>query len=172
MRHCYTDFALPVLDYVSTINKKEAVYEWLIPCMAGVMSYLFFNTWTSIDLFKSFLSTLVNLFAILVGFTIAAIAVFTTADISTNKVLNKLSDREINGAKIAWFRYVYLNLIYSVVAEVAMLGIAFLSILISSSWPKSAFIISPFFVFGTLHCLFLSVRNITNLYLVFFDKQK
>lgn len=168
MRCCYTDFAFPILDYLSTLNGKEIVYEWLGPAVAGIGSYFFFEKWASSQLYQPFLSTLISLFAILVGFTIAAIAIFTTADTTKNKVLQKISDREINDQRITWFRYVYLNLIYSVVAGVGVLGLAFLSIFISSIWPQSASVMFPLLEFGTFHNLLLAIRNTTNLYLVFF----
>jgi len=122
------------------------------------------------EFIKSILSILINLFAILVGFTMAAIAIFATADVSKIPILQELSDREIRGNRIKNYRFVFLNLIYSAIACLIMLLVT-LFITIFLYFDKYSVLFLSFLTFGTIHVLFLSIRNITSLYFIFFNKE-
>lgn len=164
MKYLYCEFIHPILDYFYVIRKNELVYEWGIPLLLSIVIYIW-SPYIRESFVKDFLSTIINLFAILIGFTIAAIAIFTTADITNLNLLSKASDRNVLGVKISWFRFVYLNLIYAVIAEIIMLLTAVIFLILISVLQEK--IIISFVVFGTLHCLFLTMRNTANLYYIF-----
>lgn len=166
MKYCYTDYSFAILDYFSIIRKNEFIFEWILPFLTAVVSYLWGRDAVTDEFLKSFISALTNIFAILVGFTITAIAIFTTADINKHEILCKMSKREINGVEVPYFRFVYVNLIFSSVAGLIMIALALLSLFLLSVLKGE--IILAILVFGTLLNLFLSVRNATNLYLIFF----
>ena len=171
MKYCYTDFAFTILDYFSVINGKEFVFEWFVPLAVGIASYFMAQNYVTEQaatiFLNNFLTILTNLFAILVGFTIATVAIFTTTDASKIEVLNKLSDREIRDSKIPWFRFIYVNLIYSAVAGIVMLILTLLSQMLALIIKNE--IIIAILVTGALHSLLLSIRNTTNLYFIFFN---
>jgi hypothetical protein len=173
MKYCYTDFAFTILDYFSVINGREFIFEWLMPLLMAIASYFIvqYNIGEqSVSVFlNNFLSILTNLFAILVGFTIATVAIFTTADASKIETLNKTSDREIRGKGIPWYRFIYVNLIYSAVAGIFMLILTLLSQLLTLVVKDE--VIIAVLVMGALHSLLLSLRNITNLYFIFYEQK-
>lgn len=173
MKFLYTDFTFTILDYISTIKKREIVYEWLIPFTISLLVYFKVETIHGIkidcDFIKSTISVLINLFAILVGFTMAAIAIFTTADVSKVPILQENSERKIRGNKINNYRFVFLNLIYSAISSLFMLLLT-LFFTVFLYFDKSSLIILSILTFGTMHVLFLSIRNITTLYFIFFNK--
>ena len=166
MKYCYTDFAFAILDYFSIINRSEFIFEWGFPFLAAIASFLWGRDLATDDFLKSFISILTNVFAILVGFTMTAIAIFTTADIEKNKVLGKTSIREIHGVKVEYFRFVYINLIFSSVAGLAMIALTLASLFFLPFVKNEITLL--FLVFGTLLNLFLGLRNATNLYFIFF----
>ena len=148
------------------------VYEWLIPFILALLVFYKVDDIPGIqincDFIKSTISILINMFAILVGFTMAAIAIFTTADISKIPILNTLSDREIHGNRISNYRFIFLNLIYSAISSLVMLLLT-LVFTIFLYFDKYSLLILAVLCFGTLHVLFLSIRNITSLYFIFFS---
>ena len=174
MKFLYTDFAFTILDYISIIKKREIVYEWLLPLLVSLVVYFKVEDIPGIkidfEFIKYIITILINLFAILVGFTMAAIAIFTTADISRIPILQELSEREIRGDKIKNYRFVFLNLIYSAMSSLFMLLVTLIFI-IFLYFDKYSLVILSILTFGTLHVLFLSVRNITTLYFIFFNKE-
>lgn len=174
MKFIYTDFSFTILDYISTIKKREIVYEWLLPLIVSLIVYFKVEDIPGIkidcEFIKSIISILINLFAILVGFTMAAIAIFTTADVSKIPILQKLSERKIRGNQIKNYRFVFLSLIYSAISSLFMLLVT-LIFTIFLYFDKFSLAILVILTFGTLHVLFLSVRNITTLYFIFFNNE-
>lgn len=174
MKFLYTDFSFAIIDYIITIKKREIVYEWLVPLAVSILVYFKINDIPGItincDFIKQIISILINMFAILVGFTMAAIAIFTTADISKISILGKTSERKIHGKLITNYRFVFLNLIYSAISSLFMLLLAFFFTVLLYFDKYFLFIIA-ILCFGTLHVLLLSIRNITTLYFIFFNQK-
>ncbi len=174
MKFLYTDYSFTILDYISTIKIREIIYEWVLPLLLALIVYFKVDDIPGIkincEFIKSILSILINLFAILVGFTMAAIAIFATADVSKIPILQELSDREIRGNRIKNYRFVFLNLIYSAIACLIMLLVT-LFITIFLYFDKYSLLFLSFLTFGTIHVLFLSIRKITSLYFIFFNKE-
>jgi len=174
MKFLYTDFTFTIIDYIRTIKKREIIYEWIIPIIISTIVYFRAESIPGIkincEFIKSIISILINLFAILVGFTMAAIAIFTTADITKITILQELSERTIRGNKIRNYRFVFLNLTYSAISSLFMLLIT-LIFTIFLYYDKYSLLILSILTFGTLHVLLLSIRNITTLYFIFFNKE-
>lgn len=174
MKFFYTDYSFTILDYICTIKKREIVYEWVLPFLLALVVYLKVGDIPGIkinsEFIKSILSVLINLFAILVGFAMAAIAIFATADVAKIPILQNLSDRTIRGDRIKNYRFVFLNLIYSAISCLFMLLVT-LFITIFLYFDKFSLLILAFLTFGTMHVLLLSIRNITTLYFIFFNKE-
>lgn len=174
MKFLYTDFSFTIADYISTIKKREITYEWVLPVVLSILVYFKVEDIPGIkidsDFIKYIISILINMFAILVGFTMASIAIFTTADITKIEILGKLSDRKIHGKEISNYRFVFLNLIYSAISSLFMLLVT-LIFTICLYFDKYSLLILAILSFGTFHVLFLSIRNITTLYFIFFNSE-
>jgi hypothetical protein len=150
------------------------MYEWLLPLLLSTLVYFKVDNIPGINIdhefIKSIISILINMFAILVGFTMASIAIFTTADITKINILQELSERKINGKEITNYRFVFLSLIYSAIASLFML-LTTLIFTIFLYLDKYSMLILAVLSFGTMHVLFLSIRNITTLYFIFFNNE-
>ena len=168
MKWCYTDYIFTILDYFSVIRKGEFVFEWITPLFVAAATYCFSQSHLHLteDVIKSFVSVLTNVFAILVGFTIAAIAIFTTADYEKNEILAKQSGRQIQGKGISYFRFVYINLIFSSVIGLLMLVLCLVVFLLTPCLKED--VILSVLIFGALLNILLALRNTTNLYFIFF----
>jgi len=166
---CYTDFIFTILDYFSVIKKKEFIFEWILPLLAGIGTHFLGRTLCiSENFLDSFISTIINVLAILVGFTIAAIAIFTTADLKNHELLSKKSKRKIEGKEITYFRFIYINLIFSSVAGLSALSLAVFLLILKSFFIEE--IILSILVFGILFNILLALRNISNLYFSWFKQ--
>lgn len=169
---CYSDFTHTIHDYYSLLKKREIVYEFVIPLVVAVIYFYMSDRLlpnNNIELtsyFNSFTSLLVNVFAVLVGFTIAAVTIFTTIDHTNNTILNKINkERIISGKPVTNFRFVYVNFIYSAFSSIAMLIFTLSCYLLNHIICEK--LLLAVLIFGSLHVLFLSLRNITTLYFSF-----
>lgn len=174
MKYCFTDFIFTVFDYFSIIKKREIVFEWIIPLLVALIVYFWgknnINSEFKKDILTTFIPMLTNIFAILVGFTITAIAIFTTST-DKNEILDRESDREILGKKINYFRFVYANLIFSSIAGLSMLIITISSFFLLPTCLIKKELILAILIFGTLLNILLAIRNTTNLYFIFFRRR-
>jgi hypothetical protein len=165
----YSDYSHTIYDYFSALKKREITYEFFTPFVLSVLFYILFDSiipHNKIEIFFSgFSSVLVNVFAILVGFTISAIAIFTTIDHDKIKFLIEENERSVDGRKITNFHFIYINLIYSGFVSILMLVATLSSCVLSYIVTEKA--LASFLAFGALHVLFLSIRNITTIYILF-----
>jgi hypothetical protein len=164
----YRDFSWPILDYFSTLNGGEFVYEILIPIISGISGSLLFHGKLTLGDITTVLSLLINVYAILVGFSIAVIAIFTTINPSKIEVLRIESNRKILGKKITWFRFVYLNMVLSGISNMIMLLVTLGALPVLKLIHEHFAVIFGIMLTGTLFNILLAIRNITNLYLIFF----
>jgi hypothetical protein len=172
----YSDFMIPVFHYFALLNRHEFVYEWVVPALLTAGACLVANFWgfcIDAGFLKQFVGALINLFAILVGFTITSVAIFVTIDRAKNDFLSKTSSRCIFGDPITWYHFIYLNLIYAIVVGVILLGLSLGSLLLLTRVTDGLSVaIFSVLTFGTAHLLLLSMRNVTNLYFAFFEGAK
>jgi hypothetical protein len=169
MKLYYSDFSHTIVDYFSVLKKREVAYEFATPLAISTFFFLYFPQvippCKQESFFSSFTSLLVNVFAILVGFTIASIAIFTTIDHEKVQFLTEKSDREIHNAQITNFHFIYVNLIYSAFVSMTMLMFTLSSYVLS--YILQLKILMGCLVFGALHVMLLTIRNITTIYLLF-----
>ncbi|OPY75823.1 MAG: hypothetical protein A4E63_00234 [Syntrophorhabdus sp. PtaU1.Bin050] len=176
MKRAYIDVLIPAFHYFAVLNRGEFLYEWVIPglitgiaLLAGYFLKLPFDA----TFLKQYVGVLVNLLAILVGFTITSVAVFVTIDMKKDGFLSKMSERRIYGSPITWYHFIYLNLVHGVITGIVLLGLSLASFLLLAREVRGML---PFIfivlTFGTAHLLLLSMRNITNLYFAFFEGTK
>ncbi len=168
MSFCYKDFGFPILDYFIVTKRAEYIYEWGVPLVISIIICLFVKV--DIETIKAFSSLVVDMFAILIGFTITAIAILATIDIKKHSILSKSSKRKIFQDEISYFRFIYINLIFSCITGITIVCLALFSVIVSSIlYPQLVFFV---LVFGVLFNLFLTIRNMTNIYFALFAENK
>jgi hypothetical protein len=126
------------------------------------------------DFVEKFLSLVMSFYAILIGFNLVTMSILVTMDLSKTPLLKKDSDRKIMNLYITWYKYVLLNVAYSTVAGVFVLFAALLFYLflpLVSGLNLIKIFIIGFISFGVLHSLLVTIRNTTNLYVVFSKKE-
>lgn len=84
----YLEFLLGPIEYFSTIKKHEFIYEWIIPLILGVVTYILYN----LVMVTNSVGFIENLLSILIGFSVAALAIITT---SSSKNIDKLKDEKL-----------------------------------------------------------------------------
>ncbi|MEO5358202.1 MAG: hypothetical protein H7844_13025 [Nitrospirae bacterium YQR-1] len=168
------DFRIPIIEYFIVLKRNEFIYEWCFPLALTTSLYFLCNDYINTEFVKFFISTTISLIAILLGFTIAAIAIFTTANQDRTPVLKVESERKILGKSITYFTLIYMNFVFSIISGTAILMMTILNLFLLSSvninnpyMVKIVFIIFFLIVFGILQNILLSLRNITSLYLIF-----
>ncbi len=172
MKLVYTDVFLVILDYFMILERHEFVYEWGIPAAVvggGISVHYFSGPYVTKCFLDQFIPAIINLFAILVGFTIATVTVFATADRAKNGFLAKVSDRYIGNTRITWYRYFYANLIHAIIAGIVILAASLTGLLLTEKTAGWRLVVFLVLVFGSAHVLLLTVRNVTNLYYAFFE---
>ena len=176
MKKVYIDFLIPPFHYFAVLSKGEALYEWAIPAIitgiAFLIGYLLKLPFDA-NFLKQYVGVLINLLAILVGFTITSVAIFVTIDMTKDGFLSKKSGRDIYGSSISWYHFIYLNLVQAIITGIIFLGLSLASFLLLAREIKCFLpVIFIILTFGTAHILLLSMRNITNLYFAFFKESK
>lgn len=163
--------ALPITDYWMTLRFTEFLFDWLIPLCVGVVIYV--RTPPALDNFVSFNGTVINLLAILVGFSITGITIFSTNDGSaTARLKQRFSDRSISGTKLSLFQLLHLTLTYSLVVELITLVLT-LSFSYLSGLKFGITRVSLFYSIDALlvmHVLAVNFRNVTRIYFVFWQQ--
>ena len=163
------ELTYPPRDYVKTLNLGEAFVDILAPIVLILILAACFrgNTITGLP---SLNAVIINLLAIVVGFSITSITILSA---SSSKVVvdlqEKLSDRSLEGVKISLFRFLHLGLAYGLFIEIVSLAfnlcISFgITIGYESKLGAWTCVLNAFLI---CHVIMLNLRNVTHLYFVF-----
>lgn len=167
----YPEWLVPFIEYVSTIKKEEAIYEWgLALFLGGLVFFLYNGTVNPANYYVGFIE---NVLAILIGFSIAAIAVITAG---SSKNIEELKERKLreekgflfklddDGKKISLYQLLIIELTFAIGIEVfALLYNLIGQFFITGSYLQWYFSIDVFFV---TWAILLTFRAMTNLFLV------
>lgn len=166
----YLEFLLLIADYYRTVSKRIFFFEWLIPFLTGIGVFLllFFGSSTSATIV--FKDNAINLLGILVGFSITIITILTTGQgQNLNEIKNKETKIEINNKKITLFRLLLINFTYSVIIEVALIITCLIYPLLIDNIDFSKnikYVGFSILVFLILHIMLLTMRNLSDFYLI------
>lgn len=168
-KYIYLEFLQLVKDYFVTLKKKELFFEWFIPLIIGLIFYFFSNI--NNNELHNFIPTIVNVLAILVGFSIATITILsTTSSQNVNNLKKIISDRKIGNKQINLYQLIMITFSFILFIEIILLIFNLLICLFSISlYYKILFGINIFFM---LHILLLNIRNITNIYFIFYREKE
>jgi hypothetical protein len=177
----YNEFIYPIFDYFRTIKRRELLYEIVSPIIITTILFLLFGQRLTIYIISNFNGYVVNLLAILIGFSITCITILVGSDNCVIKEMKeKQIDRRIGKEHISLFRLILVTFSYSIIIEIITLTFVLILILFFSS-PSSAnlkqtipstenFIFAMVTFFLMVHIILLNLRNISNFYLVFWKK--
>jgi len=165
----YLEFALIIADYYKTLNKKIFFYEWGFPFILTFLC-VYLGCIFDFEIFLSFKESSINIIGVLLGFSIAIITIITTG---SGKNIDSIKEYEtevkINNKKISLYRLFLINFSYSVILEIILIISCLIMPLLNRIMLFNFNIKLLFYsimVFIVLHILLLTLRNITDFYLI------
>ena len=169
----YLEFLLLTFDYFKTLNKKKIVYEWVFPLLFALISALFFSK-LDFEVYSKFKDSSLDILGVLLGFSIAIITILVTGSgKNLEEIKNTFTEIKINGKKISLYELILINFSYSVIMEILLIvGCLILPIInkICEFSSNIKIVLYSVMVFIVLHILLLTLRNITDFYLIITKK--
>ena len=165
-KYLYFDWLLPIEDYFSIIKLKEAVFDIVLPIVISIVAVVIYsNNLLVQSAIEKLNEILPNILAILIGFSISAIAIIT----SNND--NKMYAKEIEGKYlgehvVTVYRYLLIIMIVTIVQEVLTLIFVFLVCFFRALCQNFIIdnIILGIYVFLILNILAILVRAVVYVY--------
>lgn len=169
----YLEFLLLTFDYFKTLNKKKIVYEWILPLLFALISALLFSK-LDFEVYSKFKDSSLDILGVLLGFSIAIITILVTGSgKNLEEIKNTFTEIKINGKKISLYDLILINFSYSVIMEILLIvGCLILPIInkICEFSSNIKIVLYSVMVFIVLHILLLTLRNITDFYLIITKK--
>ena len=125
--------------------------------------------------FSEFISTQINIIAILISFSIAIITILVSAD-NIQELKNTLSNEKhyhsVNGKQLSLFQILLSNIAYNIICETVYLIFLIAVALTKSIFPlQSLKYVSAICIFVILHILLVLLESVAQMYLTFWDKK-
>ena len=156
----YREFFIIIIEYFRNLKSDIRVYEVYIPLFISSL-LLFFDEDSKLD---KFLNPSITLISILVGFTIAAIAILLTSNLKSVEKSKETRTGKVDFLKrpMTLFKLILSNLLYCILIGffILIFGATCVAFNVEN---KAAFIIDLFF---TIHILLVIIRNLVNLFLI------
>ena len=172
---------VPVKDYIK--SRKKLYVKFIFPMVVATTALaitLFFNFGDGEKLnavFSEFISTQINIIAILISFSIAIITILVSADNhNIQELKNTLSNEKhyhsVNGKQLSLFQILLSNIAYNIICETVYLIFLIAVALTKSIFPlQSLKYVSAICIFVILHILLVLLESVAQMYLTFWDKK-
>lgn len=170
----YILFLIPIKDFFATLNKKEFSFLFIIPFIfTAVLNLFIFYEVDLKDLFQN-LGNIINLLAILIGFSITGLAILASGGSENLNLLRKTNSREkkLDGKPVDLYKLLLNNFTYAVILELFTLGFNLLFSFIYSAtlFKNSVSIFYTIDCFLIIHIILLNIKNVTNIYFSLFKE--
>lgn len=173
----YHDWLLLIEYYWATIKSSERRYEIILPLViSSTVTCVYSNAGATLSGLLKLRDLLPATLAILIGFTIACIAMLASSEASNIKELknNSTRGRNIDGVVISLYQWVLTLFCYELFVQIVLLLFTFFVAFIIRV--VNCYIFMSFLLFVEvallLHISFLLVRCVTYIYLSFFPNKK
>jgi len=162
----YFEFIFVIGDYISTLTKRVALYEWGIPVVlgitSGVLSYL-----KDANLLYNVIQSAVPIIATLLGFTLAALTLFLTGNSKIEDTKKYMTEKKVSGKRISLYKLIVISYSYLILIETILC----IGYYIGSLFPFIYNIyvcvsLNTIFIVLMLNVLLSTIRSITDLYFV------
>lgn len=172
----YREHLFIIGDYWGTVNRSEAIFDFLIPLVGAAITYFTINLPnpqpSETPLVISLTETLISTLSILIGFSAASITILVTADNKNIELLKSTQSRarKLGGKAISLFKLA--NILFFAVLLSEFIALFFCVILRFNP----SFAIHHERIFCALlfclimHIILSNVRCFTNLYFVFWKE--
>lgn len=173
----YHDWLLLIKYYWATIKPSECRYEIILPLViSSIVTCVYSNAGATLSGLLKLRDLLPATLAILIGFTIACIALLASSEASNIKELklNSTRGRSINGVVIFLYQWILTLFCYELLIQIVLLLFTFFVAFIIRV--VNYYIFMSFLLFVEvallLHISFLLVRCVTYIYFSFFPNKK
>lgn len=161
----YIEFLFVIADYFSTLDKRSFIYDWGIAIFIGCASALG-NLVGKIDLYV-FVNNAHSFITTLLGFTLAALALFLTNNATIDNLKKIITTKTIRGENISLYKLLLINFSYSIIIEsILCIGFYIGGIFCFIDSLYIPIIINSIYVICLFNILLLTIRCITDLYLI------
>ncbi len=172
---------VPILDYFR--SRKGVFKKFILPLavtLIGVVISCVFNFGngeTIIGVFENFISTQINIVAILISFSVAIITILVSAD---NKNIQQLKDepsdsnkyKPINGKQLSLFQVLLSGIAYNVIIEVIyLIGLIAVSLTKMVLPLVTLKYVTGVCIFMIVHILLTLLESVAQMYLTFWAKK-
>lgn len=164
----YLEFLFVLFFYIISLKCRDFLLEIVIP--AGIaLAYYFLSQNAHEDILKESLSFL----RILLGFTMASLALFLTKNPNLEEVMQCMTERYVNNKQLSLYEYIVLSFTYLIIIESFIHFFYFLYKLrpIGLSLDME-FILKAVYVYLFFHILLATIRAITEVYQTLIGRKK
>lgn len=166
----YLDFLYVILDYLSTLTKKEKRFEWGIPIILGLIGAaicLYINPRMQYDLIKEIIAFL----GILLGFTLASLTLILSNDNVKSTTQQYSTERKIRGKIISLYKLVVVSFSYLIIMETLLCVFYYIGRIFNDFYfEKWATIPNTIFLILSFNILMSTIRTTTMLYFIVVSK--
>lgn len=167
----YLEFLILIYDYFKSLNKRNIMFEWVIPFVIMIFVILLniCNNY-NFEIFFKFKESSLNILGVLLGISIAIITILVTGGgKNLEQIRNVKTPVKINNKQVSLYELLLINFSYTIVIEIFVI----LSCLILPLFTKFILFSNEikitlygFLVFLTIQILLVTIRNITDFYLI------
>lgn len=162
----YFEFIFVIGDYISTLTKRVALYEWGIPVVlgitSGVLSYL-----NDANLLYNVIQSAVPIIATLLGFTLAALTLFLTGNSKIEDAKKYMTEKKVSGKRISLYKLIVISYSYLILIETILCIGYYIGILFPFIYNIYVCVgLNTIFIVLMLNVFLSTIRSITDLYFV------
>lgn len=167
-----TNCLLPVFDFWKT--RRRPLLILAIPLLASAI-FSWSNLLIAPEWLSNFLSTQINIIAILISFSIASVAIIVSsnsdivATLRETKTVDTKRYRNLRGEVLSLFQILLSNITYNIAIEVAYLAFLIIQSLCQFESKFSIKILMGFDIFFISHILCVLMTTVYQLYLIFWN---
>lgn len=162
----YLEFLYVILDYLSTLTKKERRFEWGMPILLGGLGAticLYKNPSIQYELIKDIIAFL----GILLGFTLASLTLLLSNDNVKSSTQQYPTQRKIRGKAISLYRLIVISFSYLIIMETILCSLYYIGKLFSSFYMEWwSMIPNTIFIILTFNTLLTTIRTTAMLYFI------
>ena len=165
--YVYLEFLFQVNDYFETLKLKECVFDWGVPAALSLLFFWAFHDKLRVEYIGEFVGYVINILAILIGFTITSLTILATGNNQTIAELKAfITKRRIGGRKISLYKLTYITFSFNLLMETLLLLGSLLFFMVIKFGANEKILKWLFLPYGIilLQIIFLNIRNITNFY--------
>ena len=171
----YLEYLEPIFDYFDSVGKQEAFHDWLLPLGLSLLTYFFLLDNLDFHSLRTIAGHLVSVLAILIGFSITCLTILIAGGGERIRELqSSKSKKTIRGKNASVFQILLVNLSFLLFLEFFCLSYSFVFILFEgvkcfSTYSQEIYTLG---IFLAIQVFLINIRNITNLYFVFYKPTK